>query len=168
MAYIDWREPVRLLAEKNGPATPEQHDLAMLLCVPLRLGEHRKIATALLADRVEGPIYGSQVPLATNQQLDFLGKIAEEAFSFQDLSKRVASAWIDYYLARRAIADLLALRLQRGDRVIKTEQFSLDGENPFTFVGAHTVSSIGANGRVYFKGGNGAGGWPSELRSESS
>lgn len=157
---------MRLLEEKNGPATLEQHDLAILLGMPLRPEEHRKIATALLADRVEPAIYGSEVSLATQEQLEFLGKIAKEGPSFQGISKRVASAWIDYYLARRAIADLRALRLQRGDRIVKTEQFTLEGENPFTSVGSHTVSSIGANGRAYFTGGNGAGGWPSQLRAE--
>lgn len=167
MAYIDWREPVRLLEETNGPATPEQHDLAILIGMALRHGEHRKIATALLADRVEPAIYGREVSPATNEQLAFLGRIAKKESSFRGVSKRVASAWIDYYLAEQAIADLRALRLQRGDRVIKTEQVTFEGESPSTFVHSHTVSSIGANGRVYFTGGNGAGGWPSQLRSES-
>lgn len=168
MAYIDWQEPVRLLERSNGPATQAQHDLGVILGLRLDFSVCRKVAVALLEDRVEPAIHGRPASMATDRQLAFLEGIAPSSAPFLQYSKRVASAWIDYYLAERSILALRSLQLGRGDRVIAETQFAPYGEEPTTSVRSGVVSSIGANGRVYFMGRNGGGAWPSQLRSEDS
>lgn len=166
MAYNDWREPIRLLAEGNGCATREQRDLATLLDMQFKRDEPRKIATARL--EVEPAIHGRVASAATEAQLVFLREIAPEDASLEGITRRVASAWIDYYLAERSIDALRRLQPQRGDRVVKSELVSLTDQASLPRTSSHTVSSIGADGRVYFTGGGGAGAWPSQLQSEEN
>ena len=80
------------------------------------------------------------------------------------LSRSVASAWIEHYLSVRAARALEELRLRAGD-VVDHEHRHVDpttGEMHVWFQ-RQTVSSIGRNGLVYFRGGNAQCGWPSQL-----
>lgn len=162
MAYHDWHEPVRLLVESNGPATQEQHGLARLLSLPLGATEPRKIASARLEDRVEPAIHGRIVSEATERQIAFLQEVSPADANHAVMSKRVASAWIDYYLAQRTVAALKRLQPRRGDQLVMLNEDPLENRR------CYTVSSVGANGRIYFMGGGGAGAWPSRLQSELS
>ena len=78
---------------------------------------------------------------------------------------RVASAWIDYYLILRSVAALEELRLEAGDRVARLHSVTdpTSGE-VHEYEDQLTVSSIGADGLVYFKGGNGQCAHPHRLR----
>lgn len=76
----------------------------------------------------------------------------------------MASAWIDYYLTARNARRLRELMLVSGRKVTKTETWV----NPATgelqsLASDYIVSSIGASGLVYFKGGNGQCAWPSAV-----
>jgi hypothetical protein len=77
----------------------------------------------------------------------------------------VASAWITYYLALRSIDFLSALRIESGDVVMRRHEWTdaIDGTDR-TYENKVIVSSIGADGLVYFKGGNGQCAHPHRLR----
>ena len=78
-------------------------------------------------------------------------------------TQRVASAKIADALFERNSEALAALDLVPGDRVVRTVRFEHDGETHVKeqeFV----VSSIHTNGRIYFKGGQGQGAWPTQVR----
>lgn len=102
---------------------------------------------------------------ATQKQLAFLERIADQqSWKRSPLSKRVASAWIDHFLTKRNVQRLRELKLRSGDRVTKSETWAnpLTGETQIR-TADHVVSSIGASGLVYFKGGNGQCAWPSTV-----
>jgi hypothetical protein len=80
------------------------------------------------------------------------------------LSKSLASAWINHYLAVRNADRLQELRLARGDRVVHQRTWVDHSTGELNnWSDRHVVSSIGARGLVYFKGGNGKCGWPTNL-----
>jgi hypothetical protein len=83
-------------------------------------------------------------------------------FNVEHTSVVVASATIGEALFERNRKALRKLRLKPGDRVLKRTHFEFDGELRELATEA-IVSSIQPNLRVYFKGGNGQGAWPSEL-----
>ena len=78
-------------------------------------------------------------------------------------SMRVASARISDALADKNAKALSRLKLKKGDKVIHTEKYDY-GEGLQTNTSEHIVSSIGSNGRVYFKGVGCQGAWPSQLK----
>jgi hypothetical protein len=55
------------------------------------------------------------------------------------------------------------LQLKPGDRVIKSSVVNLNGTQ-HKIKQEFTVSSIGKNGRVYFKGGAGASAWATQIK----
>lgn len=78
---------------------------------------------------------------------------------------RVASAWIDYFLTLRSIECLNTLQLAAGDRVLLSREYTdRSTRERHTWEDEVTVSSIGSNGLVYFKGGNGQCAYPHRLR----
>jgi hypothetical protein len=144
--------------------TAEQRRIAAALGISLE-GDSQSVAAARLADAVWPALHpGTEVRPATDRQRAFaesLG-VALDGGSFA-----VCSARIDEELFRRNQERLGELALQPGDRVIKAERFTIGGqivENNREFV----VSSIGRDLRVYFKGGNGYGAWPSQLTKQAS
>lgn len=153
MSYTDWRTPARLLTQKMAPATQPQQEFAALLDLIIEPTTPQLVAAAVLTDASEPFIHGTCPRPASEAQLGFLRSLHRER-SFKNVTARVASAWIDYYLAERSVRLLHELRPQRGNVVRRIESATE------THV---TVSSIGANGRVYFMGGGGHGAWPSEL-----
>lgn len=101
---------------------------------------------------------------ATDRQLDFLEKLGH-AHVRPEMHRRVASAWIDYYLSLLTADALESLRLKAGDQVHHEHQYVDPSTGEVTDLGGSvTVSSIGSNGLVYFRGGNGRCGWPTNLR----
>ncbi|MDP2603067.1 MAG: hypothetical protein Q8S00_10800 [Deltaproteobacteria bacterium] len=79
---------------------------------------------------------------------------------------RVASARIGDKLSQDNRHALQALNLKPGDEVALLEDFEIDGiatDPRQRFI----VSSIGSNGRVYFKGMNCPGAWPSQIKKVS-
>ncbi|MEG4507026.1 hypothetical protein QUA81_25545 [Microcoleus sp. F6_B4] len=75
----------------------------------------------------------------------------------------MASAKIGEALFSKNQDAIAALNLKPGDRVIKISRFELNNEF-HTFEQEFVISSIQPNGRVFFKGGNGRGAWPTQLK----
>lgn len=164
MTYSDWREPARLLEAATGPARPEQLDLANRTGLVLEGHEPHGVVAVLLEDHLRPAIWGLEVEPATDRQRSFLSELGSPAAVQTHLSKSAASAWIDYQLSLQTLGCLRALRLVAGDEVIKMHTWTdrVSGEIHH-FNDRFIVSSVGANGLVYFKGGNGRCGWPSQL-----
>ena len=74
----------------------------------------------------------------------------------------VASAKIADRLVERNEELLAKLQLKSGDQVIKHETVEWEGRIE-DLSQEYIVSSIGRDGRIYFKGGNGQGAWPDQV-----
>jgi hypothetical protein len=164
MTYQNWEEPCRRLEERTGPCSRAQRDLASGLGISLDEDQPRDVATAILEDHL-APILHSQQPApATPNQRAFLARLGSNRASEPSLTKNVASAWIGHLLGLRTIDALTTLALNHGDVVLKrgtwTDQATGSVE---TWEETYVVSSIGEDGLVYFKGGNGKCAWPSSL-----
>jgi hypothetical protein len=119
------------------------------------------VFAATIQDELDPVLWGRTTRQPSDAQLAFLEQLAGEAGASppEGTSLAVASAWIDAFLARKTIAALRTLRLQRGDVVDHCRPH----ENRI-HVRRFEVSSLGDSGLVYFRGGNGQCGWPSALR----
>lgn len=154
---------MRLLEEAAGPPTREQIDLAGKVGL-VYAGEPRGVFSEVIEAWLRPTIWQKGPDPATERQLAFLGALGH-AHKRQDISRRVASAWIEHYLSLRTASALKELRLVAGDAVSQehSDIDSMTGEIHVWYQ-PRTVSSIGENGLVYFRGGNGQCGWPSLLR----
>lgn len=168
MTFPDWNEPVRLLEEQSGPATMEQLKLAAQVAFPLDGDLPRGVAAVLLEEHFRPRIWGvprrEDAP-ATQRQREFLEAIAHDrSFEGASLSKGVASAWITHYLGIRNAERLRELGLTAGDQVVHQQTWVDHSTGELhNWSDRHVVSRIGARGLVYFKGGNGRCGWPTNL-----
>ena len=147
------------VTRKSTPNT-EQIRIATLLGLDLT-NDTEAIAAARIEDAVSPAIFPGQLPRSvTERQIDF-GKALGLALAGDSL--RVASAKIDEELFRRNAVALESLELKAGDPVIKRETFELDGK-VHTLEREYVVSSIDPNSlRVWFRGGNGQGAWPTQI-----
>jgi hypothetical protein len=145
---------------------PNHHQakLAALLNVDVS-GDCELVAAARLEDAVAPALLHRAPASASERQIEF-GKALGLDLSSDTL--RVASAKIDRELYCRNLMALRTLDLQPGDRVIKRDTYEMDGtihilEHEFV------ISSIDPNSlRVWFRGGNGQGAWPTQLRRSDS
>ncbi|CAN5408295.1 hypothetical protein BH09ACT7_BH09ACT7_05090 [soil metagenome] len=153
-SYPDWQEPLRLLSASVEPATEAQLALAELLGFVLSGAEPRAVAAVLLEDHLQPKIWGKQPEPATEPQIALLARLDAPQAHLPGLTKTSASAWIDHHLTLKTIEDLIRLRPAKNDAMIErrvTETLDRQLES-LTF---RVISSIGADGLVYFKGGNG-------------
>jgi hypothetical protein len=118
------------------------------------------VAAATLLDAVAPAIGYEPAEASTDRQRSFAAALGCDVT--QD-SKRVASAKIGDVLFEKNQQAIATLDLKPGDRVIRVHQFEFDGELR-TLEQQYVISSIQPNGRVFFKGGNGQGAWPTQLR----
>ena len=122
------------------------------------------VAAARLLDRVAPAIGYEPAAGSSERQRAFAESLGQDV-TFD--SKRVASAKIGEALLARNRDAIDSLNLRPGDRVIRITQFEHAGELR-SFEQEFIVSSIQPNGRVFFKGGNGQGAWPTQLRKPAS
>jgi hypothetical protein len=164
MTFTTWHEPVRLLDEHTGPATKEQRELAIKIGLPLTAAVPKGVAAAMLEDHLQPLIWGKMPEPATDRQRTFMVELGSDEFDNARLTKQIASSWIEHHLAVRTISGLRRLVPVRGDAVIKRVLWRNPEDNQLhETLDYAVVSSIGANGLVYFRGGNGHCGWPSSL-----
>lgn len=163
VTYTDWQEPARHLRSATGPATEELLHLAETLgCT--HANEPRGVLVAIVEDHLAPVLHGAAPQPATEKQLAYLDGLGHDRMS-SGTSRSVASAWIDHYLSIRTVQALEQLELMSGDEVQVVHEF-VDAETGEVTRSdwTATVSSIGGNGLVYFRGGNGRCAWPSKLR----
>ena len=140
---------------------PTESQLALAKLVGLDLGaDTYDLAAAKLLDAVATAIGFEAPEPSSERQRSFASSLGCEVC---EDSKRVASAKIGEALFAKNQAAIAALALKSGDLVIRIQQFEFQGELR-TLEQEYVISSIRPNGRVFFKGGNGQGAWPTQLR----
>lgn len=118
----------------------------------------------MLEEHLQPLIWGKVSEPATDLQRAFLIELGSCEADDAGLTKRIASAWIGHYLAVRNIESLRQLVLVQGDAVIKRTLWrNPENARMHETLDYAVVSSIGGNGLVYFRGGNGKCGWPSSI-----
>ena len=164
MTYPDWQVPAQLLDQSAAPPSMDQMELVALLRIQLEGNEPYSVVAAIIEAHLKPKIWGLEEAPATHRQLAYLHELAGSHFMQKALSISVASAWIQHYLGSRTSKRLRELKLKAGDEVVMARVFPDPLTSiPIEWVDEFTVSSIGANGLVYFKGGNGKCGWPTTL-----
>ena len=140
-------------------STEVQYRVASALGVDI-VRDSRSVAAARIHDMVAEAIDERHGPRpATARQIEYAAALGLDVRAD---TLRVASAKIGDELDRRNQEALISLELQPGDRVIKCQRFDLDGER-HEWRREFTISSIHPSGRLFFKGGNGYGAWPTEV-----
>jgi hypothetical protein len=161
--FADSDQVIRVIGVANERATNDQAALAGVIGLKLLGTEPRAVVAEMIEDEIAPAVWGEARVPATQRQRAFLAEL-DPSLATDLMSLRVADAWIRHLLLLRRAEVLTARRLQRGMQVVKTVHWT----DPATGEGRdlmtkHEVSSIGSNGRVHFKGGNGQGAWPDEL-----
>ncbi len=149
MAFRTWREVDAILAVATEPASTKQQQLGKLADVPISRHTPRIVAAAMLRIALNEEL---ALPAARPvsewliSRLRILHQTSDPPISPQ--TEEEAEAWVTHLrlIARRE--SLSNLQVCEGD-IVETK----DGE-------VALVSSIGRDGRVYFKGGRGFGSWP--------
>lgn len=139
--------------------TADQEQLARALGVDIS-GDSFDVAAARLMDVVAVSVGHEPAEPASERQMQFAQSLG---CAVAGDTKRVASAKIGEALLARNRQAIVSMNLKPGDRVIRTIQFEYGGELRTT-ENEFVISSIQNNGRVFFKGGNGQGAWPTQLK----
>jgi hypothetical protein len=143
--------------------TSQQHQLAASLQVSIAADTY-DVAAARLLDAVAETLGFESAQPSSERQRAFAQSLG---VNVDHDSKRVASAKIGDVLLERNQQAIASLQLKPGDRVIRVHRFEYEGEE-HELAREFVVSSIQANGRVFFRGGNGQGAWPTQLRKSES
>ena len=122
------------------------------------------IAAAKLLDAVAPAVGHDPTVPSTERQREFASSLRVDVAGD---SKRVASAKISEALEIRNQEAVIRLDLNPGDRVLHVTHID-QGERRHTLKREFVVSSVGKNGRVYFKGGGGRSAWATELEKARS
>lgn len=145
--------------QADQPPTDFQLELAEWLGVDVE-DSTRWVAAARLEDAVSPAIEPDEEiePVSERQR-----QLADElGLNVEDETSRVAYAKIGEEYYRRNKRALEESGLEPGDRVRKKFEFKR-GDEVHVFHREYTVSSIGDDLKVYFKGGGGKQAWPTEL-----
>ena len=146
-----------------SPPSEDQHRLAVLLTVEISEDSH-DVAAAKLLDAVAISLGFERAEPATDRQRTFVDSLGA---SVEGITKRVASARIGELLLAKNLKAIEDLNLKPGDQVVRIQSFELQGETK-VLEQEFVVSSVQPNGRVFFKGGNGQGAWPTQLRKSAA
>jgi hypothetical protein len=141
------------IIEATGPATTRQHQLAEVAGIELPEKLPQLIARVRLRAALDLNIAtsGHDEPVSDGQ-LDLIAKLQSEDCSstFVPVNSTEASTWIYHLTLKKRKRYLETLKIERGD-IVKVGMGDTIIEE---------VTSIGSDGRVYFKGGAGARAWP--------
>ncbi|TAJ94017.1 MAG: hypothetical protein EPO31_07515 [Gammaproteobacteria bacterium] len=144
------------------PPSQDQQSLAHLLDVEIG-GDTFDVAAARVMDAVAPAIGYEPAEQSSERQREFAKSIGLNVIAD---SKRVASAKIGEALFAKNQDAIATLNLKPRDSVVRVEHFEHEGEMR-SVEQEFIVSSIQRNGRVFFKGGNGQGAWPTQLRKHA-
>ena len=121
------------------------------------------VAAARLMDAVATAVGHEPPEQSSERQRTFAASLGHNVTAD---TKRVASAKIGDALFTKNQDAIAFLHLKPGDCVVRIEHFEHDGEMR-TVEQEFVVSSIQPKGRVFFKGGNGQGAWPTQLKKHA-
>jgi hypothetical protein len=147
---------------KKSP-TALQRRIAKALGVNIS-GDTERVAAARIREFVApAMLEKSYAEQASEKQVSYGVMIG---LDLSGLSKGLASAMIDDRHAELNAEALQRLALKPGDEVVHTSTCRDEGSE-FSWETNYIVSSIGKDGLVYFKGGNGRCGWPTQIRHKN-
>lgn len=150
--HVSWRAAVAALRQATGPTTNKQRNLAADAGTKLPRALPQFVAAARLQAAYAAELCVEPPTATPDYELEYLATL--DAKRARDprvkADRREAEAWIKFLLFKRRQEALERLQLEAGDIVeIKRSAGQLGA-----------VASIGGTGRIYFKGGSGAGAWP--------
>ena len=132
-------------------ATRKQIEIAKKLGIDVSADSSIIAAAKIKTEVYEATNPDAEPKKASEEHLDFLKALNIET-ECSDLI--IVSALIAEELQRRNVEAITKLDLKTGDTVV-SEQYGREQ--------ADVISSIGANHRIWFKGGRGRGCWPSKV-----
>jgi hypothetical protein len=154
MARNNWREAVADIQQTTRRATDRQHRIAAIAGIALPKHMPQLVAAARLQNALGADIGSTDESYVNEVQEEILTalKTSKLRITTPPRNSEEARAWIAFLRLKRRKQALTNLKLMTGDIV------EVSGIND-----ANEVSSIGSNGRVYFKGSGGGGAWPDQL-----
>jgi Domain of unknown function (DUF4263) len=154
--HSTWRRAVRELRKSTGRTTTQQRRLATLAGIRLPKGLPKIVAAARLKAALATELCLSPVLPSSEGQLEYLATLnAKRAQNSRvKADHHEFGGWLEYHLLKRRQDALERLRLETGDVV---EVRDSAGNR------LREVVSVTSDGRVLFKGGQGAGAWPDTL-----
>jgi Domain of unknown function (DUF4263) len=149
MAAGTWEDAVERLSDAVQDATPEQHALAKQIGVTIPKKTPAVIAAAILRSTLSKQLLIPVEAAIRDHFATLLKSLKKEtSLSVKPANDEEAEAWVEYLRLVRRKRCLEALKPEAGDIV----------DGPYGEM--VEVSSIGDDGRVYFKGGKGFRSWP--------
>ena len=154
MPHDSWQDAVADILEATRTITGRQQELAVVAGIDLPIHLPRLVASVRLQTALGAEVGFPAVSTApcSDAQWDLISSLeTKDRPTFLPLNWREANAWIYYLRLKNRQGELEKLQVEAGDIV----QVIKPGGGPI-----EEVSSIGGDGRIYFKGGAGAGAWP--------
>ena len=152
MAFRSWKEANEVLIAATGSATLKQQELGRLSdkLIPMQMPRIVAAATLkiFLCKDLDLPV-PRPISDRYRSRIKILHRPSDPPISPE--TEEEAEAWVTYLRLVRRRESLVELKLNEGD-IVQTKS----GE-------VAEVSSIGQEGRVFFKGGRGFGAWPDLL-----
>jgi len=154
--YSSWRNPVENLRKATQRVTPEQVKLAAFAGIELPKTLPQLVAAARLKLALANELSLPRTTPAGNGQLEFLESLNKAKARDPNVhaDHEEARAWIEFYLLERRLKALEQLCIEAGD-IVEVKDSS--GNR------VEEVVSISDNGRVNFRGGQGARAWPDRI-----
>lgn len=153
MSDKTWRAAVKAIDTTIGSPTPKQKKLAAIAGISLPPTLPSIVAAAWIRTALSKEIRFDRLARARYDTVDLIEEMwtgSKTRFTPPNTQEE-ASAWIEYLYLHKRRSSLKKLRPNEGDVVV-------------TASGAYgEVSSIGEDGRLYFKGGGGFGAWPDRV-----
>ena len=153
MSSKTWKEAIEIIKPIIGKATSSQQGLIIALGLKISRDLPHLVVAAKLRDHLAEDL---ALPFNVEPSNRFAALIehlkTEHDGNIKPQSNSEAEAWVNHLSLLRRVEHLERIKIEAGDIV------EIQTENHFA-----EVSSIGDNGRVYFKGGCGAGSWPDLL-----
>jgi hypothetical protein len=152
MPFKSWEEVDRLLAEATAPATNEQKELGRYAAAAIPRDIPRLVAAVVLRQAL-GDALHLPAPRPLSERYSALLRILRRPSDpqIEPQNDDDAEAWVTHLRLLRRRECLSRLKVDEGD-LVKTMADEVA-----------EVSSIGDDGRLYFRGGRGFGAWPDQV-----
>ena len=153
MGYDNWSEAVKDINRVTGTITKKQRELANVAKIKLPANLPHLIAGARLQTALASELNLSAPSPSTENQLELISRLAtDKNRAFPEPKNYLeANAWITFLSLKKRQSYLESLKVEAGDILEVKDSKDLR---------VAEVSSIGCDGRIYFKGGAGACAWP--------
>ena len=140
---------------------PNEHQKSIANLLGIDISQDTlEIAAARIEDFVSPAIYpGKPARMPTDKQILFASSLGIDVTKD---SFCIASVKIDQELQAKNRRAIIEMNLKPGDCVVKHESVRFNDET-HDLDREYIISSIGRNGRIWFKGGNGQGAWATQL-----